>query len=102
MQQYERAQILGTNHITRESGRATLRAKYLGNSKRITVSRYESNTYGQDPQKVTVSWDSNLDIHENYLNAVNTYLERAEWDGVYVVSLITDGAVAVYTGQVQA
>ena len=95
-------QLIGTKHIARESGRATLRAKFLGNTKRITVSRYESNTYGRDTQRVTVSWDSNLDLHENYVHAVNTYLERAGWDGVYVVSLITDGAVAVYAGGVQA
>lgn len=64
--------------------------------------RYESNTYGQDPQKVTLSWNDNLDLKENYVHAVNTYLERAGWDGIYLVSLITDGAVAVYSGQVQA
>ena len=95
-------QIVGTKHITREYGRATLRAKFHGNTRRITVMRYESNGYGRDPQKITVSWDSNLDLHENYVHAVNTYLERAGWDGVYVVSLITDGAVAVYAGGVQA
>jgi hypothetical protein len=50
-----------TNEVT-ESHRATLRCKYLGNSGRITVQRYESNTHGKDTQKVTVAWNYALNV----------------------------------------
>ena len=84
------------------SHRATLRAKYLGNSGRITVSRYESNVHGKDPNKVTVSWDYSLNPSENYERAILEYVRRANWGGHWVTSTITDGAVGVYAGEVGA
>lgn len=77
------------------SHRATLKCKYLGNSGRISVARYESPNWGKDPQRVLVAWDYALNPTENYEQAVATYLERANWSGHWVVSTITDGAVAV-------
>ena len=77
------------------SNRATLKCKYLGNSGRISVARYESPNWGKDPQRVLVAWDYALNPTENYEQAVATYLERANWSGHWVVSTITDGAVAV-------
>jgi len=70
----------------------------MGNGARIKVSRYESNTYGLDPQRITVAWDYSLNPTENYEQAVAEYLNRAGWAGHWVVSTITDGAVAVYVG----
>lgn len=78
-----------------ESHRVTLRCKYLGNSGRISVARYESNIHGKDPQRVMVPWDYALNPTENYREAVRTYVEKAGWTGHWVVSTITDGAVAV-------
>jgi hypothetical protein len=90
-----------TNYVT-ESHRVTLKCKYLGNSGRITVQRYESNTHGKDPQKITVSWNYALDPSENYAEAVRQYVTRANWGGHWITSTITDGAVAVYAGEVTA
>lgn len=81
------------------SHRATLRCKYLGNSGRISVARYESPNWGKDPQRVMVAWDYALSTSGNYEQAVRTYVERAGWTGHWVVSTITDGAVAVYAGE---
>jgi hypothetical protein len=78
-----------------QSHRVTLRCKYLGNSGRISVARYESANWGKDPQRVMVSWDYSLNRGENYEQAVRTYVERAGWTGHWIVSTITDGAVAV-------
>lgn len=78
-----------------ESYRATLKCKYLGNSGRISVARYESNINGKDPQRITVTWDQGLSIGQNYREAVKEYLKRANWGGQWVTSTITDGAVAI-------
>jgi len=85
----------------RESNRATLRCKYSANGGRITVSRYESNTWGKDPNRITVAWDYSLGTGENYREAVRQYVERAEWVGEWITSTITDGAVAVWAGYVE-
>jgi hypothetical protein len=82
----------------RESNRATIRCKYSANGGRITVSRYESNTWGKDPNRIVVSWDYSLNTGENYREAVRQYVERADWAGVWITSTITDGAVAVWAG----
>ena len=78
-----------------ESHRVTLRCKYLGNSGRISVARYESSVYGKDPQRIMVARDYALDTIENYREAVRAYVTRAGWTGHWVVSTIPDGAVAV-------
>ena len=82
-----------------ESYRVTLRAKYLPvtnyRGSRIKVSRYEANTYGRDPQTVTVSWDYALGIGENYAAAIAEYVRRAGWGGQWVSSMIDGGAVGV-------
>jgi hypothetical protein len=85
----------------RESHRATIRCKYSANGARITVSRYESNTWGKDPNRIVVAWDYSLNPGENYREAVRQYVERAEWEGEWVVSTITDGAVGVWVGYIE-
>jgi hypothetical protein len=65
------------------------------------VSRYESNTWGKDPNRITVAWDYSLGTGENYREAVRQYVERAEWVGEWITSTITDGAVAVWAGYVE-
>lgn len=82
-------------HKVSESHRATIRCKYLGNSGRISVARYESTTWGKDPNRIMVAWDYSLDPSDNYVEAVRQYVERADWGGHWVVSRVTDGAVAV-------
>jgi len=101
---YERGTVMQTEQrqtTVRESNRATLRCKYLGNSGRISVVRYESNTWGKDPNRITVAWDYSLGTSENYREAVRQYVERAEWVGEWITSTITDGAVAVWAGYVE-
>ena len=82
-----------------ESRRVTLRARYLPatdhKGQRISVFSYESSTNGIDPQRVIFSWDYSLDLVPNYVAAVEEYLRRTNWGGQWVVSMITDGAVAV-------
>lgn len=78
-----------------ESYRATIRCKFLGNSGRISVSRYESNIHGQDPNRLLVAWDYSLNHGGNYRAAVAQYVAKANWGGVWVTSTITDGAVGV-------
>jgi hypothetical protein len=91
-----------SNYVT-GSHRATLRCKYLGNSGRISVSRYESpSNFGRDTNKVIVSWNYALDISENYEQAVLEYLRRANWGGHWITSTCTGGAVAVYAGEIGA
>lgn len=85
----------GQKYLVRSSHCVTLRAKYLGNSGRIAVARYESNSAGIDPQRVIVAWNSGEEIHENYERAFSVYLERAGWAGIWVSSIVTDGAVCV-------
>ena len=83
-----------TNKVT-ESHRATLRCKYMGNSGRISVQRYENTSNGRDPNRTVVNWQYALSIAENYNYAVQAYLNDAQWVGHWVTSTITDGAVAV-------
>lgn len=79
-----------------QSHRAVIRCKYLGptgtRGSRIKVARFES---GRDPYAMTVSWDDALDIAENYEQAVRLYIDHAGWNGKWVVSTTTNGAVAV-------
>ncbi len=81
------------------SNRATVRAKYLGptnhRGSRIVVSRFDPPSHGTDPNRITVSWDYALGVVENYAAAIQTYLERAEWQGTWIVSYTDSGAVAV-------
>ncbi len=42
-----------------------------------------------------MSWDYSLDLGANYAKAVRLYLARTDWGGQWVVSTVTDGAVAV-------
>ncbi len=81
------------------SHRVTVKAKYLGatdhRGSRISVQRYENTTNGKDPNRIIVSWDYALELGENYAQAIKVYLDRSAWGGRWVVSTITDGAVAV-------
>jgi hypothetical protein len=91
---------------TTTNGRVVLRCKYLQptnhRSTRISVQRYEGNTHGKDPQRIIVSWNHGLEPAQNYAEAVQEYLTRANWGGHWITSTITDGAVAVYAGEVTA
>jgi hypothetical protein len=97
--QGENMQAIPKSSFVRSSHRVTLRAKYLPNSGRITVARYEGNTYGKDPQRITVTRNYALDMPEQYEQAILEYLRRANWGGHWVVSTITDGAVGVCAGE---
>lgn len=80
-----------------ESGRAVLRCRFYGptthRGSRIKVQRFDALP---DPNRVTVAWDHSLGLVPNYVAAVQAYLDRAEWSGSWVVSTVTDGAVAMY------
>lgn len=88
---------MGGNAI--ESGRAVIRCRYYGptdhRGSRIRVSRFDSWN-GADPNRMTVSWDHALNPIENYVAAVQKYIDRADWSGTWVVSTIPDGAVAMW------
>jgi hypothetical protein len=88
--------------VARESHRVSLICKYHGvtnhRGSRITVQRNESNAYGKDPNKITVSWDYAIGTSENYQQAVQTYLDRAGWAGVWVTATTGNGAVAICAG----
>jgi hypothetical protein len=94
-------QAIPKTSFVRSSHRVTLRAKYL-QSGRIRVFRYESNTYGKDPQQITVARNYALNMPEQYEQAILEYLRRANWGGHWIVSTITDGAVAVCAGEYSA
>lgn len=85
-----------------ESYRTVIRCKWYGptnhRGSRISVERYEANTYGKDPNRITVGWDYSLNIGENYAQAVRQYLDGAGWGGHWRIGTITDGAVAVWVG----
>lgn len=80
-----------------ESGRAVIRCKFYGptthRGDRIKVQRFDALP---DPNRVTVAWDHSLGLVGNYVAAVQAYLDRAGWSGSWVVSTVTDGAVALY------
>jgi hypothetical protein len=81
------------------SYRVTVRAKYIcptnHRGSRISVARFENSIFGRDPFRVVVSWDYSLDLADNYRAAIRHYLTGANWGGEWVVSMVTDGAVAV-------
>lgn len=83
-----------------ESGRAVIRCRFYGptntRGSRIGVRRFEPPVAGNDPNRITVSWNHALGLTENYVAAVQEYVTRAGWAGSWIVSTITDGAVAVY------
>ena len=83
-----------------ESGRAVIRCRYYGptntRGSRIRVQRFDPPTAGSDPNRVSVGWDYALSLTENYVQAVQAYLDRAGWAGTWVVSTCDSGAVAVY------
>lgn len=88
---------------TIDSYRVAIRCRYYGPTlrlpSRIVVARWDSPTWGKDPNRLTVGWDDALNIGENYQKAVQKYLERAEWSGTWAVSRVPDGAVAVWAGE---
>lgn len=93
----------GRTAIARESGRVSLICKYLPvtnhRGSRITVQRNDSPVYGRDPHKLTVQWDYSVGVNANYVQAVQAYIDRAEWSGVWITSLTPNGAVAVYVSE---
>lgn len=88
-------QYTGEDLSVCSSHRATLRVRVVGLSKTLKVARYESNVSGVDPSRVSMPWSLGCSLAENYRRAVEKYLVKANWGGQWVVSTITDGAVAV-------
>jgi hypothetical protein len=86
----------------RESGRATLRARFYGPNNRtgtrIRVTRFDNPAGAVDPNRITVAWDHGLNPQENYVRAFREYLTRAGWNGDWVSSMVSDGAIGVYVG----
>jgi hypothetical protein len=74
------------------SYRTAIRAKWLPNTNRISVSRLDGY------ERMYVDWDCNLDVGENYANAIQRFVKRMDWSGVWVVGSTDDGAVAVWKG----
>ena len=74
------------------SYRTAIRAKWLPNSDRISVSRLDGHC------RIYVAWDDCLDVGENYANAIQQFVERLEWSGVWIIGSTDDGAVAVWKG----
>lgn len=92
--------------VAKYTGRASLVCKFLPPTsrileKRISVQRFQGSTHGKDPNKMTLRWDYALGIEENYTRAVQEYLTRADWRGLWVVSITNDGAVAVFSGALE-
>lgn len=87
-----------------DSHLVSIRCKYYGPTNtlgsRISVSRWDSPTWGKDPNRITVQWDHALNPNENYVNAVHDYVVKAGWGGQWSVARVPDGAVAVWSGEV--
>lgn len=83
-----------------ESGRAVIRCRFYGptntRGSRIGVRRFDPPAAGNDPNRVTVSWDHSLGLVENYVAAVQEYVTRAGWVGTWAVSTCDGGAVGVF------
>ena len=83
-----------------ESGRAVIRCRFYGptntRGSRIGVRRFDPPCAGNDPNRITVSWDHALSLTENYVAAVQQYVTRAGWGGTWAVSTCDSGAVAVF------
>lgn len=71
---------------------SAIKAKWLPNTNRISVSRLDGH------ERIYVKWDRNLDTGENYANAIQRFVERLDWSGVWIVGSTDDGAVAVWKG----
>lgn len=74
------------------SHRTAIRAKWLPKSERISVSRLDGY------ERIYVKWDENLDVGENYANAIQQYVTEMDWTGVWVTGSTDDGAIAVWKG----
>ena len=82
-----------TQYKVQRSYRTAIKAKWLPNTNRISVSRLDGH------ERILVDWDNNLDgVNENYANAIQQYVERMDWSGVWIVGSTDDGAVAVWKG----
>lgn len=83
-----------------ESGRAVIRCRFYGPTNarqaRIGVRRFDPPVAGSDPNRVSVPWDHSLSPTANYVAAVQEYVTRADWSGVWAVSTCDSGAVAVF------
>lgn len=75
------------------SDRTAIKAKWLPNTNRISVARLDGH------ERIYVKWDKSLDVGENYANAIQRFVERLDWSGVWIVGSTDDGAVAVWKGQ---
>lgn len=81
-----------TNIEVVRSHRTAIKAKWLPNSNRISVSRLDGK------ERLLFGWDYNLDGGENYAQAIQRYVLAMGWDGVWTTGSTDDGAVAVWTG----
>ena len=75
------------------SHRASIKAKWLPDTRRIVVSRTDGTC------RMYVALQSGLDTGEQYAYAVQQFLDRYEWSGVWIVGSTDDGAVAVWGGE---
>lgn len=74
------------------SHRASIRAKWLPETNRIVLSKTDGTC------RMYVKWQSGLDTGEMYAYAVQQFLDRYEWSGVWIIGSTDDGAVAVWGG----
>lgn len=74
------------------SDHTAIKAKWLPNTNRISVARLDGY------ERMYVAWDKNLDVNENYANAIQRFVNRMDWSGVWIVGSTDDGAVAVWKG----
>lgn len=81
-----------TRGTVRLSYRVAIRAKFHGNTRRISV------THGSGAPRLYFGWNDALDTAENYAYVIQAYLNHMEWDGQWVIGSDTDGYYAVWAG----
>ena len=77
------------------SHRVAIRTKYLAPTNGGRGSRVKAYANGHS---VTVSWDYSLDTAENHALAVEQFVTKMEWEGMWTLGATDNGYVAVWTG----
>jgi hypothetical protein len=84
------------------SQRVSIRARPLPTTthigRRIKVQRADNTP---DPFAIIVAWDYDLETTENYAHAVQTYLNKMKWSGLWSLGSNGDEYIAVYMGAEQ-
>lgn len=99
-----------TNFIVEYPGRVGIRIVYSGptntKSSRWRINRADG-TYNDDPDRLTISYESGLDTRGNVINAVEQYLANKRrkdkhgegWPGRYVIAACAgDEYIATWIG----